>query len=270
MLHYVTVRRDEKLPWIVFIHGAGGSIQTWKFQRDELGRHANLLLIDLRDHGLSQEVRTEEDYSFELVVSDIINVLDNEGIAEAVFVSLSFGSVLLQDLAMRSPGRIKAAIMAGAIFRANWKIRFFVHSARFVNEFLPYQKMYSLFSYLLMPRKEHQVSRRIYRMQARKIDPEAYLRWIGLYAEFFRLLERFWSQNIPFPVLVTMGESDYVFLSAAKRFSEQRNNVKLSLIPDAGHICNIDNAEYFNTRVIEYLSSMDLLSDVTVEPSSKI
>ena len=260
MLYYEALRRSDQFSWVVFIHGAGGSIQTWKFQRKAFAGLANLLFIDLRDHGKSQHMPFRRNYDFEMVSNEILEILDHEKIKSAVFISLSFGSVLLQDLAIRSPGRIKGAILAGAIFRANWKIRTFIHSARIMNLFLPYRQMYSLFSYLLMPKAQHQFSRRIYRMQARKIKPEAYMRWIGLYDEFFQLLDRFWNQPLPFPAMVVMGEQDFVFLTAARSFSACRENVSLQLISGAGHICNIDKPAVFNQISIEFIKSADLLT----------
>ena len=56
-LHYRMLGNvgDEK-KWLVFIHGAGGSIATWNRQIDSLAPHFNLLLVDLRDHGQSKEI----------------------------------------------------------------------------------------------------------------------------------------------------------------------------------------------------------------------
>jgi pimeloyl-ACP methyl ester carboxylesterase len=34
LLHYETHLLDPKAEWVVFIHGAGGSIVTWKYQVD--------------------------------------------------------------------------------------------------------------------------------------------------------------------------------------------------------------------------------------------
>jgi pimeloyl-ACP methyl ester carboxylesterase len=51
-----------------------------------------------------------------------------------------------------------------------------------------------------------------------------------------------------------MGEADSLFLSEARR-TVKRNKEYTSLIvvPDAGHACNIDNKEFFNSTSINYL-----------------
>ena len=62
LLHYSTL---EEAPagadWIVFIHGAGGSSLTWKYQTEALKPHYRLLLIDMRDHGYSKHVQPAHD-----------------------------------------------------------------------------------------------------------------------------------------------------------------------------------------------------------------
>ena len=46
LLHY-EIQGKIDAPWLVFVHGAGGSIKTWKFQIDDLAKDFRLLLIDL-------------------------------------------------------------------------------------------------------------------------------------------------------------------------------------------------------------------------------
>jgi pimeloyl-ACP methyl ester carboxylesterase len=257
MLHYEKHLCDQKAEWIVFLHGAGGSLKTWNYQIPAFREEYNLLLLDLRDHGNSPQGSDHTTYKFEIIASDIFEVLDHLGITKAIFMSLSFGSVLLQDISIRRPGLIQTSIMAGGIFKANFLIRSYVYLARLLNLILSYHQMYRLFSWLLMPGKNHQVSRRIYQMQARKLDTAAYLRWVSLYGEFFHLLDRFYNQTIFFPTMVIMGAQDYIFLTAAKKFVFRKtNNVNLQILENAGHICNIDQYEAFNKQVLNYLQEL--------------
>ncbi len=264
MLHYEIVEGPGDAPWIVFVHGAGGSMKTWAYQQPAWEGKFNLLLIDLRDHGNSKLPGEAGTYSFELIARDIFEVLDKLQIERAIFMSLSFGSVLLQDLSLRRPGLVMGAIMAGGIFRANLLIRIYVHFARFLNLFLSYPRMYRLFSWLLMPGRNHQLSRRIYQHQARKLSGQAYMRWIGLYSEFFSLLNRFSRQSVTFPTLVVMGSQDHIFLSSARAFvKKQQEHVQLAVITGAGHICTIDEPEKFNRLADQFISDEILLSEAS-------
>ncbi|MDA1382773.1 MAG: alpha/beta fold hydrolase, partial [Bacteroidetes bacterium] len=67
LLHY-EIHGEIDAPWLVFVHGAGGSIKTWKFQIDDLAKDFRLLLIDLRDHGFSKNIQPSyESYDFDIV-----------------------------------------------------------------------------------------------------------------------------------------------------------------------------------------------------------
>lgn len=254
LLNHQIIAEQPHLPWLVFLHGAGGSIRTWQYQLEAFKPHYRLLLVDLRDHGDSQGVEPPlEEYTLKAITTDITRVMDQHGIKQAHFVTLSMGSFLMQYLMLHQPERIRACVLAGAVILGNWPIRTFTKVALLFNKVLPYRLMYTVFSWLLMPRRSHQHSRRIYLKQARKISPEAYLRWVGLYNEFFSTLKRFSDWRIPRPTLLAMGKSDYVFLGSARTLARQQPKAELAVIPHSGHICNIDNPEAFNRASLEFL-----------------
>jgi len=114
--------------------------------------------------------------------------------------------------------------------------------------------MYNTFSRLVMPKKRHQLSRRVYALQARKLTGAEYLKWLGIYGEFFWSLKRFFNQRLPFSLLVIMGDEDYIFLKAARKFVRHHPQSALQLIPRAGHICNIDQPDQFNRMALRFLS----------------
>ena len=78
LLHHEIIAENPNAPWLVFIHGAGGSIRTWKFQIEAFAPHYRLLLIDLRDHGYSKEIMPAfPAYDFDIVAKDILAVFPN-------------------------------------------------------------------------------------------------------------------------------------------------------------------------------------------------
>ncbi|MEL6276485.1 MAG: alpha/beta hydrolase [Bacteroidota bacterium] len=257
VLHHEIHFHSPQAKWVVFIHGAGGSIRTWTRQIEEFGAAFNLLLIDLRDHGQSKNITPAfSKYSFKVIAQDIKRVLDEQSIHRAHFVTLSFGSVVLQDFAFRYPSQIDRVIVVGGIFNGGLMLRSFVYLARLFNLFLSYPTMYRLFSYLLMPRRRNQFSRRLYQSQALKITPKEYMKWLGLYREFFQLLKQFFHQNVPVHTLVVMGSMDYVFLKHARRFAHaHRDRVQLQELQGAGHIANIEQSVAFNKAGMSFLQS---------------
>ena len=155
MINFNVISNPKSNIWIVFIHGAGGSIRTWNRQVGALQQHAKLLLLDLRDHGASEPVNPSPDqYDFALISSDIKEVMDHLEISKAHFITLSLGTVLIQDFSMRYPSYIGKVVMAGGVFKANFILKCFIHTAKTLNNILPFATMYRLCSYILMPRKE--------------------------------------------------------------------------------------------------------------------
>jgi pimeloyl-ACP methyl ester carboxylesterase len=253
-LHHVVHPLHPDAEWVVFIHGAGGSMVTWKYQVEAFRPYFNLLLLDLRDHGLSKDLSPEYDnYDFDIVTEDVLSLLDHLGIARAHFLSMSLGSVILQKLDEKRPELINKMVMAGAVFKATWKIHLFVHTAKLLNYLLPYRVMYDLFSWIVLPRNNHAFSRRLFRLQSRRLSPSEYLKWVGLYKDFFRLLHRFFNRELRKMSLVVMGAEDHVFFRAAKRFAARHQNAHLVVFDQCGHICNIEQYERFNQTVVEWL-----------------
>lgn len=254
LLNYEIIDKEDEKPWVVFVHGAGGSIKTWKYQVDSYAKHFRLLLIDLRDHGGSKNVIPEyASYTLEIISTDIIKLLKHLSITKASFVSLSMGSYLIQSVMMKNPEVVDKCVFGGAVILGNWKIRWFTKMALWFNQFFTYKQMYTVFSYLLMPRKSHQKSRQIYLRQAEKITEKEYLKWLGLYDEFFRVLKKFSDWEVVAPILIVMGGQDYVFLPSATEFSSLQKNVTLSVLSKSGHICNIDNSQGFNQQSLAFL-----------------
>lgn len=254
MLHYEIISEDKHLPWLLCIHGAGGNINTWKFQIPDLSKSFQLLLVDLRDHGKStKEEEVQEAYSFDLVAGDVLEVVDFLQLRELSIMSLSMGSMIAQKIAMLRPGMVKFAVYAGGVFHVTLAIHLFAHTAWILTKVVPYRRMYQMFSWLVMPLSNHQLSRRLYMRQSALLSQSAYNRWIRLYGEFKKTLKRFFKSDIQIPSLVIMGSQDYIFLKAAKRFASKSEENQLIIMNNCGHICNIEQAKKFNQLVLQHL-----------------
>lgn len=259
LLYHRTYVLNDSAEWVVFIHGAGGNMLSWKYQLEAFKPYFNLLLLDLRDHGDSKNLLPESDnYDFSLVATDILNLMDHLGISKAHFITLSLGSIIVQKIEEIKPEIIDRLVMAGGVFKADWKIKVFVHSAKMLNYVLPYRWMYDIFSWLILPKKNHQKARRIFRLQSKKLLPKDYLKWVELYKEFFVLLRAFFNREINPLSLVVMGEEDHVFFKSAQRFVARQKNASLVTLRKCGHICNIDQYENFNQIVISFLQGQRL------------
>jgi pimeloyl-ACP methyl ester carboxylesterase len=53
-----------------------------------------------------------------------------------------------------------------------------------------------------------------------------------------------------------MGEEDYLFLPAITKLMKSHTNSRLCVIPNCGHVVNIDKPKEFNNRAIQFLKQL--------------
>ncbi len=62
---------------------------------------------------------------------------------------------------------------------------------------------------------------------------------------------------ISIPTLYIMGEDDKLFLpQVMQTVKKGGDNVSLVVVPDAGHVCNVDNKKFFNYHSLEFMRSV--------------
>tara|TARA_Y100000589_G_C27198499_1_gene648234 strand:+ start:10075 stop:10944 length:870 start_codon:yes stop_codon:yes gene_type:complete len=266
LLHYEIMGAEEGAPWLVFVHGAGGSIRTWKFQVEHFSKSFRLLLLDLRDHGYSKNMIPEYDaYNFQIIASDILKVIDKLNITRAHFMSLSVGSVILQKLDIMRPKLMDKLVMAGAIFDGSKCMHAFVHCGKLLTYIIPFRAFYSLFSFIVLPRKNHRLSRYIFRRQSKRMTTVEYLKWVQLYKPFFKLIKEYVSRELPRPCLIVMGDQDHIFGNAAKKFAANQKNAVLSIINGCGHVVSIESPRMFNKLALDFLNCAEVPTEVEVD-----
>lgn len=259
MLHYTVYRnKDMNLPWLTFIHGAGGSSSIWYKQIRFFSKFFNLLLIDLRGHGNSKSLTLnpfQSKYTFKVITDDIINVLNYEKILKSHFVGISLGTILIRKLADFIPERVITMTMAGAIIKLNFRSRILMHFGNLTKSFLPYMWIYRLFAFIVMPYSNHRESRILFVREAKKLYRKEFLKWYKLTTEIIPLLKIFRQVEVKIPTLYIMGSEDYLFLTPVKKLVKKQNNSKLFVIPNCGHVVNVENSTLFNDKMFSFIKS---------------
>jgi len=157
MLYFKQFLHSQSSEWVVFIHGAGGSSAVWHKQLRDFQKDFNLLLIDLRGHGKSAEMPEaiwKQQYTFEAVTKDILEVLDHLKLPPAHFMGVSLGTILARQLAEMAPARVKSLVMAGAVTRLTVQSRLLVFFGNTFKRIIPFMWLYRLFAFVIMPRKQ--------------------------------------------------------------------------------------------------------------------
>jgi pimeloyl-ACP methyl ester carboxylesterase len=256
MLYYKEFVHPTSQEWAVFIHGAGGSSSIWFRQLREYQRHFNVLMLDLRGHGRSKDFLKEyldNSYTFNDVSRDVLEVLDHLKIRSAHFIGISLGCIIIRTLAELEPGRIKSMVLGGAIIRMNIRSNLLMHGGNLVKRFIPYMWLYSLFAWVIMPKKRHKKSRLLFIADAKRLAQKEFLRWYRLTTEVNPLLRYFNEKELAIPTLYIMGEEDHMFLPPVKSVVGKHRYARLQILPNSGHVVNVDQPELFNNYSIEFI-----------------
>ena len=258
MLHYKTIKGPSNdSPWIVMIHGAGGSCEVWYRQVAEFRRYYNLLLVDLMGHGGSMKQELTKGYNFEVAARQVIEVADHIGISKAHYMGLSLGSIIVRFIAEGFPGRVDSMVLAGAVTQLNWETRSLLWLADLGKYIVPYRILKWLIAKAIIPQSRYGRSMKIFLENAKKVSFDNFLKWLLLGNRLNDRMSLLFGREIPIPTLYVMGADDYLFLEQAQwAMRHSGGYAQIAIVPNAGHVCNIDNRNYFNSISLEWLQRL--------------
>ena len=255
MLYYKTYLLNPDLPWVTFIHGAGGSSSIWFRQIRAYRQHFNLLLVDLRGHGKSKAPIYEKlkRYTFDVIGDEVIEVLDHLKIKSTHFVGISLGTIVIREIAERYPSRTESMILGGAIMKLNLRGQVLMKLGVLLKSVIPYLLLYRFFAFIIMPRKSHRESRSLFIDEAKKLYQKEFKRWFTLASQVNPLLSFFRIKDCGIPTLYVMGSEDYMFLPSISKLVQNHASSQLFVIQDCGHVVNVEQPGIFNTETIRFI-----------------
>ena len=259
MLSYSTHQNAPELPWVTFVHGAGGSSTIWYKQLKAFSSSFNVLLIDLRGHGRSKAPIYEriKNYNFSTIGDEVLEVLDHLKIQSTHWIGISLGTIIIRDITERHPQRSLSMIMGGAVMKLNKRGQVLMRTGAAFKSVIPYMVLYKFFAWVIMPKKTHKEARNLFVREARKLYQREFKRWFTLAAEVNPLLKFFRFKDSNIPTLYIMGSEDHMFLPSIRKIVEDHCSALLHVIENCGHVVNIEQPEIFNNEAIKFLKSID-------------
>ena len=258
MLSYSVFPNKNSKKWVTFIHGAGGSSSIWFRQIRAFKAEFNVLLIDLRGHGnskITSKDNTKQEYTFDFITNDIVEVLQHLQITKSHFIGISMGTILIRDLAERYPELLETMVLGGAVLKLNVRSKLLMGFGNIFKSVVPYILLYKLFAFIIMPKKNHKESRLLFVKEAKKLYQKEFLKWYKLTAQLNPLLRFFRLNETSIPTLYVMGEQDHLFLPSIKKVISGHVNAQLHVIRNCGHVVNVEQPIEFNEQVISFLKS---------------
>ena len=250
--------RGSGLP-LLFIHGYPLSSAIWAPQIEALADTARVIALDLRGHGNSEA--SPGPYSMDLFAEDCRDVLDALGIFEpAVVCGLSMGGYVSFAFYRNYPERVAGLILAATRAvsdtpngKANRDkasdLALQGGTSAIVESMLP--KMFGPRTYLERPDLVHKL-REI--MQSVSLD--------GILGDLEGMKSRPDStptlEQINKPTLILHGSDDQLIPKEdAIAMQSAILGSALRLLPDSGHLLNLEQPTLFNRAIREYFEELD-------------
>lgn len=246
---------NNKEEIVVFIHAFGGSHKVYNKQIEDFSKNFNLLFIDLNGHGLSKDksFHKQEEQSFDYICQEIIKTLDALKIKKAHFVGLSLGTMVIAVLSKKFPERIASYISLGDITKQSLKIKILCPIGWYSRFIMSYKLTYMFFAYLMIPGKNHKISRSFLIREALTLGNKEFFAW-------FYVLKNFYKEHKPedfinkVPTSYIIGSEDHMFLKTTKELAILNKYSEIHILNGGGHLINIDNPNEVNQLAIKFIN----------------
>jgi len=240
-------------PLVVFTHGAGIDHREWEAVMPAVASHYTTVTWDVRAHGASRP--NTKPFSIPLVTDDLVALLDELGAAQAILVGHSMGGNIVQEVIFRHPARVQAAVLLGCannIGQLTAMERLQIRLSR---------PLFALYPYDLLRRQSADISAD--RPEVRTYVNEAMGQmtkeeFITVLLALLRNLHEEPSYTIPVRFLLSHGEHDRTgnIRRASPGWAKQEPQCEYVVVPDAGHMANMDNAAFFNQMLGRFLQQL--------------
>jgi len=222
-------------PPVILLHGGLGHSGNWGFQVPDLVAAGQcVVVIDSRGHGRSS--RDERPYSYDLMATDVLAVMDKSGIERAALVGWSDGAIISLIVADKAPERV-----AGVFF-------FACKMDPSGNK--PFEPT---------PALKRCFSRHTRDYAALSATPDRFKEFVDAVGLMQRTQPNYSASDlarIRVPVQIVQAEHDeFIKPEHAAYLAKALPNATLSILPGVSHFAPLQRPELFNVAVKEFLAS---------------
>lgn len=257
-LHY-TLRepRNGKAPrhTVVLAHALGCDLMMWDTLANALAADCRVICYDARGHGSSDAPAGA--YTMAELAEDADRLLGELGAGPVVWLGLSMGGMVGQELAIRHPGRVKALVLANTTSaypsegRAMWDQRIAAVQAG-GTESVADGAMQRWFHEGFRATQAATVAR--WRNRVATTDNTGYLGWCEA-IKHHNTTDRL--PQVKAPTLVIAGELDQgTPLAMSELIAKQIPNARLMVLKEASHLSVLEQPAAFEAAVQGFLAAV--------------
>jgi non-heme chloroperoxidase len=273
-LKKITVQGDEfnytekgKGENVIFIHGSLNDYKTWKLQIEPFAEHYHVTAYSRRYHYPNKFKEPSVQYSAIHEAEDILLFLDALKIDKAHFIGSSYGAYSILFFALKYGDRIQSLVLVEPPI-IPWLLNIeggMPQYERFIDRgWIPARKAFEsgnmeegvrLFINGVSGDGYYESLNEKARKSLMLNAPE--LKLEALSDEIFPELKCEWLKNIKNPVLLLTAEnSPSMFRMISERLHSCLPRSEIKTIHNASHGMHIQNADEYNSVVIEFISSL--------------
>jgi len=239
-LYYESYGEGEPL---LLIHGGLGSIQDFKNNIDHLSKYFNVIAVDSRDYGRSNN--PSSDLSYQQMAIDMNNFLTAIGIDKTHVFGFSDGGVIGLYLAAKFPNKVLKVATSGANYLVEG-----LKSTNFANFKMTKERV----------KKDKLWQKFRSRYQALSRTPE-------LFDEHVQKIRKMWLTNpyipeeefvkISAPVFLLYGDKDSIRLEHGLEMFKLLNpqTTQLAILPNANHLVYSNQSDLVNPLIVKFFNS---------------
>jgi len=110
-MYYAVFNKDGKDP-VILLHGALVSSGEWGFEVPLLSKNHKVIILDSRGHGRS--TMSKQSFSYSLMASDVLQLMDRLKVRKASIVGWSDGGIIGLIMAIKYPKRVNKLFTFGS------------------------------------------------------------------------------------------------------------------------------------------------------------
>ncbi len=233
---------------VLFIHGVGSTAAVWDDQLRAFSERRRCYAVELRGNGTMTDPADLRAISREGYARDVLAVADAAGIARFDIVGCSLGGVVAFELWQRVRSRIASMTFVGSFAHypnARAYIERVVDAVRVAGS----MRTFAEERVMQLGLPAHRVAETLTQMACKSVDAyvaATHATWAGDYRDLL--------PSIDVPVLVLCGEHDTIApLILSQEIATGIPDARLDVVADAGHVCNADAPQTFNSILDSFL-----------------
>lgn len=251
--YWTTESIHPKRKSIFFLHGMTADHTMFEQQFEVFKKDYNLFAWDAPAHGESRPYRN---FSFFDTAECMLKILHDHHIRDVIVVGQSMGGYFAQAFIKKYPEKVKGFVSIGSTpFGHRYYSKtdiWFLKQVEWMAKLYPFHAMKKAIA------KQVSVTQRAYDNMMEMLstyDKTELYHLMGIaYAGF---LKENADMDIPCPVLLLVGEHDKTGkVKAYNKAWTKTTGYPLVLVPDAAHNANVDNPDFVNKHISDFIEGL--------------